>query len=65
MARSSPMVPERKMNGTPGASARAMASADMPSNPGRLKSDRMRSGEPVRSALRISASFTTHSQVHA
>src|SRR5438105_12555193 len=64
MARSSPMVPERKMKGTPDASARAMASADMPSKAGRLKSERMRSGSSARSAARISSSFTTHRNVH-
>src|SRR5678816_1744414 len=44
MARSSPSVPDRKMNGMSGASSWAISSAEMPSKPGSVKSDRIRSG---------------------
>ena len=44
MARSSPIVPDRKMNGTCGTISRASSSASMPSNPGIEKSDRIASG---------------------
>ena len=59
MARSSPMVPETKMNGTSGATSCAMRSADRPSNCGRLKSDRMMFGSNSCSALRSAASVST------
>src|SRR5579872_1392015 len=59
MARSSPMVPDRKMNGMCGASVAAMVRAERPSNCGSEKSDRMISVVCLRSAARKSASVST------
>ncbi len=44
MARSSPIVPETKMKGIPGAISRATRSASTPSNTGIEKSERIACG---------------------
>src|SRR5882724_2599217 len=56
MARSSPIVPDRKMNGTCGTISRASSSASKPSNPGIEKSDRIASGRASESAMKVALS---------
>src|SRR3954463_6452422 len=59
MAFSSPMVPETKMNGTPGLSRRAACRAARPSKAGIEKSARMTSGRKSRSASAKAAAVQT------
>src|SRR5688500_17773289 len=58
-ARSSPIVPETKTNGTSGSFARARSSAASPPKPGMLKSDRISCGLYSSSARRRLSSLCT------